>query len=64
MINVGDRVEVVVEDDPLFGYIGKVIEVYPGGDFRTIRVELEQDTGEGLGLLWFQAFELRKVEQA
>ncbi|MEU5166824.1 hypothetical protein [Streptomyces mutomycini] len=64
MFNVGDRVEVVVQDDPLFGYIGKVKEIFIGGNFRNIGVDLEEDTGEGLGRLWFLSYELRKVEQA
>jgi hypothetical protein len=64
MFNVGDRVEVVAEDDPLFGYVGKVVEIVPAPVIRLFRVKLEEDTGEGLGVLWFQAFELRKVERA
>jgi hypothetical protein len=62
MFKVGDRVEVVVEGDPLLGYIGIVEEVHPDLSFRRIAMSLEEDSGEGLGILWFDPEELRKVE--
>ncbi|MEU9259008.1 hypothetical protein AB0D68_11045 [Streptomyces sp. NPDC048212] len=64
MFHVGDRVEVIVEDDPIYGYTGKVTAVYGNGRSRRIAMVLEEDSGEGLGILWFDPEELRKVEQA
>lgn len=64
MFKVGDHVEVIADDDPLFGYIGKIVDIYPEVNFRPIRVVLGKDMGEGLVALWFHTFELRKVESA
>lgn len=60
---VGDRVEIIVEGDPLKGCFGEVYEIYPElSHFRSLGILLEDGEELGNPVLWFGTEELRKVE--
>lgn len=63
MLEIGDKVEVIVEDDPLFGATGVVEETYHASNFRQVGIILDDGSllGEGV-VLWFGKEELRKVD--
>lgn len=62
MFKVGDRVEVAPTDDPMYGQLGEVVELFSEGFLTDIRVLLDQHKEWGHSPLWFGPTELRKVE--
>ncbi|MFJ3084394.1 hypothetical protein ACIPJG_32210 [Streptomyces halstedii] len=65
MFIVGDRVEVIVEDDPFYLTQGKVMDIYASDSgWRNLCVLLDNTEDIGRPWLWYSHNELRKVESA
>jgi hypothetical protein len=63
MFEVGDKVEIIAEGDPLKGQFGKVEELYHElSNFRPVGVRLDDGGELGNPVLWFFPTELRKVD--
>ena len=63
MFEVKDRVEVIVETDPLYKSTGTVQETCYDSSYRQVGVILDEGAPIGEGtVLWFGTEELRKVE--
>ncbi|MET9816903.1 hypothetical protein [Streptomyces sp. NPDC006355] len=60
---VGDKVEVIVEGDPMYGSAGVVEETYLASNYRQVGIVLDDGSSLGKGVvLWFGKEELRKVD--
>jgi hypothetical protein len=62
MFEVGDKVEVIASDDPLFGGTGVVAETFYASNYRQVGVVVDGAYPGRNVILWFGKEELRKVD--